>query len=518
MVGGDKGRKPRRVALGVALALAALIAGAAPVLATRGSVQRFEPATVDSKVLDQLAANGKASFVIYLKDQANLSTAYGMKNQDARGWYVYKTLKAEAARTQGPIKAMLASRGISYRSFWVANVIMASGDRSLVDSLAARSDVKTIEASTKSNWLAGVDSVTPKAPRSPDTVEPGINQVHAPALWALGYTGQGIVVGNEDTGMRWTHNALKPHYRGWNGTTADHNYNWHDSIHSGGGICSPDHMEPCDDHGHGTHTTGTAVGDDGAGNQIGVAPGAKWIGCRNMDQGNGTPATYTECFQWFIAPTDLNNQNPDPTLRPHVINNSWICPASEGCSYDTLRTIVENTEAAGIFVEASAGNGGSACSTVGDPPAIYQAAFSTGALNTGQSSVASFSSRGPVTVDGSGRIKPDIAAPGQPQPLVGQLERYRLRVLQRHLDGRPARRRRRCPALVGSSRAWSGTSLRQRRCWKARRIRTSRPATARCAAGSTTCPTTTSGTAWSTHSPQPTRAISSGPSARIHNS
>ena len=55
---------------------------------------------------------------------------------------------------------------------------------------------------------------------------------------------------------------------------------------------------------------GTTAGDDGAGNQIGVAPGAKWIGCRNMDQGNGTPATYIECFQFFIAPTDLDRQQP----------------------------------------------------------------------------------------------------------------------------------------------------------------------------------------------------------------
>ena len=115
------------------------------------------------------------------------------------------------------------------------------------------------------------------------------------------------------------------------------------------------------------------------GNQIGVAPGAKWIGCRNMDQGNGTPATYTECFQFFIAPTDLNNQNPNPTLRPHVMNNSWGCPTSEGCAPDSLQTIVENTRAAGIFVEVSAGNGGSGCSTVNDPPAIYDASYSTGA-------------------------------------------------------------------------------------------------------------------------------------------
>ena len=203
-------------------------------------------------------------------------------------------------------------------------------------------------------------------------MEWGVQNVNAPAVWALGFTGQGLVVGNQDTGIRWTHNTLKPKYRGWNGVSANHNFNWHDSIHSGGGSCGPNNLAPCDDNGHGTHTAGTAVGDDGAGNQIGVAPGAKWIGCRNMDSGNGTPATYTECFQFFIAPTDLAGNNPNPALRPHVINNSWGCPVSEGCvTRAELETIVNNTEAAGIFVQASAGNSGPSCSTVADPPAIY---------------------------------------------------------------------------------------------------------------------------------------------------
>src|SRR5207253_5916476 len=140
-----------------------------------------------------------------------------------------------------------------------------------------------------------------------------------------------------------------------------------DAIHSGGGSCGPNSLFPCDDYGHGTHTTGTTSGDDGAGNQVGVAPGAKWIGCRNMDVGNGTPASYTECFQFFMAPTDLSGQNPNPALRPHVMNNSWGCPTSEGCAPDTLRTVVENSQASGIFVEVSAGNSGSSCGTVNDP-------------------------------------------------------------------------------------------------------------------------------------------------------
>ena len=49
----------------------------------------------------------------------------------------------------------------------------------------------------------------------------GIAYTHAPDVWALGFRGQGITVAGADTGQRWTHNALKPHYRGWDGVTAD---------------------------------------------------------------------------------------------------------------------------------------------------------------------------------------------------------------------------------------------------------------------------------------------------------
>jgi hypothetical protein len=132
-----------------------------------------------------------------------------------------------------------------------------------------------------------------------------------------------------------------------------------------------------------------------------------------MDQGNGTPATYLECFQFFIAPTDLSGNNADPTKRPHVMNNSWGCPPSEGCAAGTLAQAITDSEAAGIFVEVSAGNSGSACSTVSDPPAIYEKSFSTGAINGSTNVLVGFSSRGPVTIDGSNRPKPDISAPGQ---------------------------------------------------------------------------------------------------------
>jgi subtilisin family serine protease len=363
-------------------------------------------------VMEKTAGGQTAEFLVVLSQQADLAGARALPTKQAKGRFVRDTLWDLAQSTQGPILAELRARGVEHQAFYIVNAIWVKGDRALVTALAARADVARIEGNPVIHNILPQPEGRPV--EAPEAVEPGISYVRAPQVWALGFTGQGIVVGGNDTGQRWTHNALKPHYRGWNGTTASHDFNWHDSIHTGGGICGANSPFPCDDFFHGSHTIGTAVGDDGAGNQIGMAPGAKWIGCRNMDQGTGQPSTYLECFQFFLAPYPVGG-NPgqgNPALAPDVTVNSWTCPTSEGCAAGTLLAAVQAQRAAGIVTEASAGNAGSGCSTVGDPPAIYDESFSTGALNTGTDTLAGFSSRGPVTIDGSGRVKPDIAAPG----------------------------------------------------------------------------------------------------------
>jgi hypothetical protein len=366
-------------------------------------------AKIDPLVIADTEGGRSASFLILLEGRVNLSSAYGMGDHEARGRHVYEALRAFADKTQRSILTYLDMEGVPYKSYWLANAIEATGDRSLVEAIAARSDVRLIESNRPS--ITTDHSVLSPQSSVLSTIEWGVQNVNAPQVWAMGYTGQGIVIGSHDTGVRWRHAALRPHYRGWNGSTADHNYNWWDAIHSGGGVCGPSSQEPCDDNGHGSHVTGTAVGDDALGNQIGVAPGAKWTGCRGMDQGSGTPTTFIECFQFFIAPTDLTGQNPNPALRPHIVTTGWTCPPALGCAHNILLQAVQNTEAAGIFVAAAGGGGGPNCATVSDPPAIYEAAFTAGAHSMGDL-LASFSPRGPVTVDGSNRLKPNVSAPG----------------------------------------------------------------------------------------------------------
>jgi subtilisin family serine protease len=155
------------------------------------------------------------------------------------------------------------------------------------------------------------------------------------------------------------------------------------------------------------------IGLDSA-NQIGVAPDAQWCACRNMERGWGTPFTYLECFEWFLAPTDLNNENPDPAKAPHVINNSWSCPQAEGCdssNWMLLDMAVNNLRLAGTVVVVSAGNSGSGCGSVSTPAAMFEGSFSVGATRENDT-IAGFSSRGPVFVDGSLRLKPNVSAPG----------------------------------------------------------------------------------------------------------
>jgi serine protease AprX len=400
---------------------AALLAGnGARAQETQAVMAKIQP-----WVIENTRAGAQAEFFVILSRQANLTGAAQLKTKLSKGQFVYQTLFRAAQESQKAIRAELDAQSVEYRSFYIVNAILVKGDRGLAMKLAARSDVKRIDGNPEMRQSLP-EPQEPEAlefnPEWPEVLtgkaitaaEPGISYVRAPSVWNLGYTGQGIVVAGADTGYRWTHAALKNAYRGWNGTTASHDYNWHDSIHSGTGPCGANSPAPCDDQGHGTHTMGTIVGLDGA-NQVGMAPGAKWIGCRNMNQGAGTPATYIECMEFFLAPYPVGGTTAqgDPSKAPHVTNNSWGCPTSEGCTTpNILLTAVSNQRAAGILMEVSAGNSGSACSTVVDPPSFYDPSFTTGALNTGADTVASFSSRGPVTIDGSNRIKPDIMAPG----------------------------------------------------------------------------------------------------------
>jgi len=380
---------------------------------------------VDSAVLDA-AALGPTDFIVYMSAHADLAPAGRLATKDAKGLFVYDALTTTARMSQAPLVARLAELDVSSTSFWIANsVLVNAGDLALIREVALRSDVEAIYAVGKGELQWPVD--VPEGTEAVDvtaTVGPSLDWVRADEAWALGYRGQGAVVAGADTGVRWTHSALKTHYRGWDAAsgTANHNYNWHNAA-GPNAECPTDtaSSQPCDDNDHGTHTVGTMVGEDPTKvNQIGMAPEAEWIACRNMSQGFGVVPTYMDCMQWFIAPTDLAGNNPDPSKAPDVVNNSWGCV--EVCAPPMLKDMIDASRAAGIFYAVSAGNDNqfflgltTACNTINFPLAVYDAAFTVGATNATNDTIASFSSLGPVVdnpVEGVAYRKPDIVAPG----------------------------------------------------------------------------------------------------------
>ncbi len=375
-------------------------------------VANASPDAVGAKIapwlVSRLTATGSDSFLVLFDDEgaldAEIAKARGAREPKRA---VYDLLRRRAGSVQAGVRDELTKAGIPFQSLYIVNGLAVRGDLALARRLALHSEVVRIVGNPV---VRGIDvdllAPTPAAPTAGP--EWGVTKIEANKVWTDDLNrGEGIVVASADTGVDWTHLALKGKYRGWNGTSASHDFNWFDAIQNV--------VAPIDPHNHGTHTTGTMVGDDGAGNQVGVAPGARWIACRNMDAaGNGQPSTYIACNQYFLAPYPHGGHpeiDGDPAKAPDIVNNSWGCPPSEGCDVTVLRASFAALRAAGILGVVSAGNSGTSCSSVVDPPSIYDESFVVGA--TGSTDfLAGFSSRGPVTIDGSGRLRPDVAAPG----------------------------------------------------------------------------------------------------------
>jgi serine protease AprX len=375
---------------------------------------------IDASLLEKTANGQSVPFLIVLAQQADLTAALQLKTKNEKASFVFNKLRQTAISTQAGLSAFLNQKNAKYESIFIVNAIKTEGNLVLINSLAQRSDVAHIMDNPNMRYAEPVERMQ-NGVGERVLIEWGIDMINANDVWEMGYRGEGVTVGGQDTGYDWTHPALQSKYRGFDAATqtADHNYNWHDAIHvisplSADSLnpCGINLQAPCDDNSHGTHTMGTMVGSEGE-NEIGVAPDAKWCACRNMERGNGSPFTYLECFQWFVAPTDLNGENPDPTKAPHVINNSWYCSTQEGCNptnFLVMSQAVTNLKLAGTLVVVSAGNAGSSCETVLNP-AIFESSFTVGATAINDT-IAGFSSRGPATLDGSNRLKPNVSAPG----------------------------------------------------------------------------------------------------------
>lgn len=368
---------------------------------------------VEPQLLDELAADETTGYLIYFRERPDLSPAFEMDWLE-RGRFVTKALQETAELSQARVRARLDAQGAEYQAFWIDNVIaVESSNQATFNSLLEFPEIAALRARRVMQVIEPVDRSGPAAPLA---IEPNISHVNADQVWGLGIHGEGMVVANIDTGVRYTHETLEPHYRGnLGGGSFDHDYNWL-------GAADGDAV-PTDDHGHGSHTMGTMIGDDGGTNQIGMAPGAKWIACDGCSTTGCPDTALLTCAQWVAAPYPIGDPgSPDPDKRPNVVNNSW---GDCGTSYDNwYQGSVDSWHAAGIYPVFSNGNASNCgyseppgCNTVGNPARYGNV---TGVGSTGQSNgqYATHSNWGPtdnpdtVNPNGYPSLKPQVLAPG----------------------------------------------------------------------------------------------------------
>jgi subtilisin family serine protease len=330
------------------------------------------------------------SVIVVLKTQENVR-AIGGSTRAERQRNVIQALQRRADGDQQGLRALLGTlrqqgHVQSFTPLWIYNAIIASGDAEAINQLARSPAVGAIVPDvTIQAPLRTAQSSTSSPPQA------NVSAINAPALWALGYQGQGIVVANMDTGVDNTHPDLLAQWRG--GTNS-----WYDPYGQ--------HAAPTDLNGHGTWTMGVMVGGGASGATIGVAPQAHWIAVKIFnDSGVATTSAIHQGFQWLLDP----DGSPTTADAPNVVNNSWALSNINGCDL-SFAPDLQALVAVGITPVFAAGNYGPNGSTSMSPPNNPDA-FAVGAVDN-NSVIYSGSSRGPTSCGGTARSYPDVVAPG----------------------------------------------------------------------------------------------------------
>lgn len=359
----------------------------------------------------------------YDRAQMNRQASYFATRSERRE-FVVNELKAFAEATQFDLRRSLDEMRRNDMTteptvLWMANALGLSANKAAIADLARRNDIEIIGYDIERNWIPDGEEATPAS--ASREITQNVLQVHANQVWELGYTGQGVVVAVIDTGVNYNHHDLADHL--WDGGSEFPNHGYDVYNHDN---------DPMDDHGHGSHCSGTVCGDGTSGSQTGMAPDATLMCVKCLDgSGNGGAESISEGIQWAVEHgCDLfsmslglpNSSVPDRTL---------------------LRRTCEAALDAGIVAAIAAGNEGNSQGQYpipnnvrvpgscpppymdeiqGENPGGQTCSVCIGAVDYNDAA-AYFTSHGPVTWSntefgdypynpGIGLIRPDVCAPG----------------------------------------------------------------------------------------------------------
>jgi subtilisin family serine protease len=347
-----------------------------------------------------------------------ISRAEQMTKSERRQ-FVISECKLLALETQKDILTYLKNKEsegkvIDIVSSWSTNAIGLRVKPDVISELARRSDVYQIGYSQPLT-LVDEDRVEESNYKTiefiPDNgreITWGIAKINADDVWALGYTGSGIVVGHMDSGVKYDHPDLADHM--WDGSGIGYPNHGYDFSHNDN--------DPMDTNGHGTATAGILAGDGTNGSNTGVAPDAQimaiqiypgnvstWI--RAVDFALENDADLLSCSVGWRDPDSLTKElcrnMSDVVYAAGIV---WCCAAGNFSShYPIPQDIIAPSCCPGPWYAPNGGNG---------------AIIAVGASDS-LDDIASWSAYGPTAWNKPpyndypyppGLMKPDVAAPG----------------------------------------------------------------------------------------------------------
>jgi hypothetical protein len=405
------------------------------VLAGLAAAGLIEPALQEQ--MARLDKSERVGVLIGLEHQLDGEAIIRNIKVKSERWEVtVQSLKAMAAQDQAGLLSYLrgqetAGKVADIQPLWIVNAVYCEATPEVIRQVADREEIWFVQwNSIPTENALGLAAGQPAARDALDgsyTVEWNVQKVKADSVWYVhGYTGEGVIVGDIDTGCDYTHPDLADHM--W----TDPNYPNH------GWDFENNDNDPRDSHGHGTHTCGTVAGDGTGGDTTGMAPNAQIMSTRTKTSiSQPYPDTIAEntvmnSMQFCVAPP------LSPTNHAHLLTMSlgWII-RSWSPRQAVWRAAVTNVAAAGLPYFIAAGNEGSSSPPMnlrcpGHAPDPWKhPADTTGGLSgsisigatTSSDDIASFSSWGPVTWDTidpyndyhypPGLLKPSFSAPGE---------------------------------------------------------------------------------------------------------
>ena len=288
-------------------------------------------------------ADGKIKINIVLKAQSDamelsrMADAFPTKAE--RRDFVVNTLKNQAEESQIDLLSYLnalETNGLvdEIRPLWIVNSVSCYADEWLIDEISQRDDVLAVYRCEEFSCLYDESTVSVERGDGREIAE-NIVKVNADQVWALGYTGEDVLVALIDTGVRLDHADLQG--RLWDGGAEYPNHGYDFYSHDN---------DPSDTHGHGTHVAGTIVGTGVSGTQTGVAPGAKIMVLKvfHGEDNLTEPTMWVEAMQFAVE------------HGAEVLNMSLGQPLPDASVKLMMRQACDNTLAAGVVAAVCAGN------------------------------------------------------------------------------------------------------------------------------------------------------------------